>query len=57
VLNREVAEALKSPEVQKYSSQAGMDARGMASKDLQKRIESDVEKWSQLIAKAGIEKR
>jgi tripartite-type tricarboxylate transporter receptor subunit TctC len=57
VLNREVAEALKSPEVQKYSSQAGMDARGMAPKDLQKRIESDVEKWSQLIAKAGIEKR
>ena len=57
VLNREVVEALKSPEVQKFSNESGMDARGMASKDLAKRIASDVEKWSQLIAKAGIRKR
>jgi tripartite-type tricarboxylate transporter receptor subunit TctC len=57
VLNHAVNEALKSPEVQKYSIEAGMDARGMASKDLAKRIHSDVEEWSQLIAKAGIQKR
>jgi len=56
VLNREVAEALKSPEVQKFSNESGMDARGMASKDLAKRIASDIDKWSQLIAKAGIQK-
>jgi tripartite-type tricarboxylate transporter receptor subunit TctC len=56
VLNREVIEALKSPEVQKFSSESGMDARGMASKDLAKRIASDIDKWSQLIAKAGIQK-
>ena len=56
VLNREVIEALKSPEVQKFSKESGMDARGMASKDLAKRIASDIDKWSQLIAKAGIQK-
>ncbi len=56
-LNRAVDEALKSPEVQKYSAAAGMDARGMSSADLQARIKSDVAKWSQVIDKAGIEKR
>jgi tripartite-type tricarboxylate transporter receptor subunit TctC len=55
VLNREVVEALKSPEVQKFSTESGMDARGMSTKDLTARIKSDVDKWSQLIAKAGIQ--
>src|SRR5262249_6731725 len=37
-LNRAVGEALKSPEVQKFSNDAGMDARGMSPDDLQNRI-------------------
>jgi tripartite-type tricarboxylate transporter receptor subunit TctC len=57
VLNREVTEALKSPDVQKFANSAGMDARGLDSQDLEKRIKSDVQSWSQLIAKAGIERR
>jgi tripartite-type tricarboxylate transporter receptor subunit TctC len=57
VLNREVTEALKSPDVQKFADGAGMDARGLDSKDLEKRINNDVQKWTQLIAKAGIERR
>ena len=56
-LNRAVDDALKSPEVQKFSSAAGMDARGMSSDDLRKRIQTDVAKWAQVIEKAGIEKR
>jgi tripartite-type tricarboxylate transporter receptor subunit TctC len=56
-LNRGVGEALKSPEVQKFSNDAGMDARGMSPDDLQNRIKSDVAKWSQVIEKAGITKR
>ena len=56
-LNRAVGEALKSSEVQKFSSGAGMDARGMSSGDLHNRIKSDVAKWSQVIEKAGIKKR
>ena len=56
-LNRAVGEALKSPQIQNFSSAAGMDARGMTPDDLQKVIISDVAKWSQVIAKAGIKKR
>jgi tripartite-type tricarboxylate transporter receptor subunit TctC len=56
-LNRAVEDALKSPEVQKFSSAAGMDARGMSSDDLRKRIQTDVAKWAQVIEKAGIAKR
>jgi tripartite-type tricarboxylate transporter receptor subunit TctC len=56
-LNHAVAEALKSPEVQKFSNAAGMDARSMSSDDLHNRIKADVLKWSQVIANAGIQKR
>ena len=56
-LNRAVEDALNSPEVQKFSSAAGMDARGMAPDDLRNRIKSDVAKWAQVIEKAGIAKR
>jgi tripartite-type tricarboxylate transporter receptor subunit TctC len=56
-LNRAVNEALKYPDLQKFSSAAGMDARGMSPEDLQNRIRSDVAKWSQVIEKAGIKKR
>jgi tripartite-type tricarboxylate transporter receptor subunit TctC len=56
-LNKAVDEALKSPEVQKFSIAAGMDARSMSSDDLRKRIKSDVAKWSQAIEKAGIQKQ
>ena len=52
-----MVEALKSPEVQKFSNDAGMDARGMSSEELRSRIKSDVAKWSQVIATAGITKR
>jgi tripartite-type tricarboxylate transporter receptor subunit TctC len=57
LLNRAVDGALKSPEVQKFSSEAGMDARSMSPDDLRNRIKSDVAKWSQVIEKAGIKKR
>ena len=57
LLNRAVDSALKSPEVQKFSNEAGMDARSMSSDDLHDRIKSDVAKWSQVIEKAGIKKR
>lgn len=57
LLNKAIGEALASPEVQKYSSAAGMDARGMSSADLSARIKSDVAKWTAVIDSAGIAKR
>jgi tripartite-type tricarboxylate transporter receptor subunit TctC len=56
-LNEAVVEALKSAPVQKFSQEAGMDARGMSPEDLHARISSDVAKWSQVIEKTGIQKR
>lgn len=56
-LNHGVVEALKSAEVQKFSQAAGMDARGMSPEELHDRIKSDVAKWSQVIARTGIQKR
>ncbi len=56
-LNRAVGDALKSPEVQKFSGVAGMDARGMSSDNLRKRIQANVAKWAQVIEKAGIAKQ
>lgn len=56
-LNHAVVEALKSAPVQKFSQDAGMDARGMSSEELHDRIKSDVAKWSQVIARTGIQKR
>ena len=57
LLNRNIGEALKSPEVQTLSTKAGMDAHGMSSADLSARIKSDVAKWTLVIDKAGIKKR
>ena len=56
-LHNDVVEALKSPEVQNFSTKAGMDAHGMSSDELRQRIKSDVAKWTLVIDKAGIKKR
>jgi len=56
-LNRAVDEALKSPQVQKFSSEAGMDARSMSPEALHERIVSDVAKWARVIKQAGIAQR
>jgi tripartite-type tricarboxylate transporter receptor subunit TctC len=56
-LNHAVVEALKSAPVQKFSQDAGMDARGMSPEDLHARITSDVAKWSKVIEQTGIQKR
>ncbi len=57
LLNRAVDNALKSPEVQRFSNEAGMDARSMSTDDLRNRIKTDVARWAQVIEKAGIKKR
>ena len=55
-LNHAIDDALVTPEVQKYSAAAGMEARGMSPNDLAKRVHADVAKWTQLIGQAGIQK-
>jgi tripartite-type tricarboxylate transporter receptor subunit TctC len=57
LLNHAVDDALKSPEVQRFSNEAGMDARSMSTDDLRNRIKIDAARWAQVIEKAGIKKR
>lgn len=56
-LHDAIDEALKAPEVQKFSNDAGMDAHSMSSADLSRRIKVDIAKWQQVIDKSGIPKR
>jgi tripartite-type tricarboxylate transporter receptor subunit TctC len=55
-LNHAVDDALSSPEVQKYTASAGMDARSMSPPELGKRIRADVIKWTRVIGTAGIQR-
>lgn len=56
-LNAGVDAALKSPEIQAVSSKSGMDARSMTTADMRVRIKNDVERWRQVIDKAGVPKQ
>lgn len=56
-LNAGIDAALKSPEIQAVSSKSGMEARSMTSADLSVRIKKDVERWRQVIEKAGVPKQ
>ena len=57
LLNREVREASKSPEIQQFATRAGMDARGTSPDGLRERIKSDIVKWSNVVDKVGIERK
>jgi tripartite-type tricarboxylate transporter receptor subunit TctC len=56
-LNAGVDAALKSPEIQAVSNKSGMDARSMTTADMRVRIKNDVERWRQVIEKAGVPKQ
>ncbi len=53
-LNRDIATALASPEVQASLKQLNVEARGSTPQQLSDMLASDVKRWSQVIDKAGI---
>jgi tripartite-type tricarboxylate transporter receptor subunit TctC len=55
-LHDAVAEALASEKVQQFSQSAGMDAKPMQPDALRAQIKADVAQWTELVAKAGIQK-
>jgi tripartite-type tricarboxylate transporter receptor subunit TctC len=55
-LHDAVADALASAKVQQFAKTAGMDAKPMAPDALRAQIKADVTQWTELVAKAGIEK-
>ena len=50
-------EVLADPDVKKKALELGIDARGSTPQDIQTRLKNDIVKWSEVITKAGIEKR
>ena len=56
-LNQALNEVLADPEVRKKALELGIDARGTTPQEIQARLKDDIGKWTQVIEKAGIEKR
>ncbi|MGD9924836.1 MAG: Bug family tripartite tricarboxylate transporter substrate binding protein [Pseudorhodoplanes sp.] len=56
-LNRALNEVLADPEVKKKALELGIDARGSTPQEIQARLKDDIAKWSDVIEKAGIQKR
>ena len=57
VLNKALNEVLADPEVRKRALELGIDARGSTPDEIQARLRDDIKKWTDVIEKAGIEKR
>ena len=56
-LNKAVNEVAANPDVKATTATFGMESRGSSVEELRARIRSDVAKWTETIAKAGIEKQ
>jgi tripartite-type tricarboxylate transporter receptor subunit TctC len=57
ILNKAVVQAVSEPDVKSATAKFGMESRGSSVEELRTRIKSDVAKWAEVIAKAGIEKQ
>ena len=57
VPQKEIREALKSPDIQAKALQFGLDARGTTPEEMQARMRADIEKWAAVIENAGFEKQ
>lgn len=57
MLNKAINDVLPLPDVQERSKKLGMDMRGSTPEAMSARIKADIEKWSAVIAKAGIPKQ
>ncbi len=55
-MHEAVAEALASAKVQQFAHTAGMEAKPMQPDALRAQIKADVAQWSELVARAGIQR-
>jgi tripartite-type tricarboxylate transporter receptor subunit TctC len=53
-LNREITDILNTPDVKDALLQQGMDSEPGASEDFAKRIQGDLRRWGEVVAKLGI---
>jgi tripartite-type tricarboxylate transporter receptor subunit TctC len=55
-LQKALAEVLADAEIKRKLLELGIEARAVSGADLSKRLEADIAKWGDVIAKAGIQK-
>ncbi|MDB5593522.1 MAG: Tripartite-type tricarboxylate transporter, receptor component TctC [Hyphomicrobiales bacterium] len=56
-LNAALRDVLNDPDTKKRALELGIDARPSTPEELSKRLADDIAKWSDVIVKAGVEKR
>lgn len=56
-LNASLVEVLADPAIQQRFAELGVEARSSTPDEIGKRLSDDIEKWSEVIEKAGIPKR
>jgi tripartite-type tricarboxylate transporter receptor subunit TctC len=56
-LNKEANAALASPDVKARLAELGVDARGGTPEEARELLASEIRRWSEVIAKAGIERQ
>ncbi len=56
-LNAALRDVLNDPDTKKRALELGIDARPSTPEELSKRLVDDIAKWSDVIVKAGVEKR
>ncbi len=54
LLNREINEALRQPDVQARTRQVGVVARGSTPEEMHERTKADIAKWTAVIEKSGL---
>lgn len=55
LLSRNIIEVMKLPDVQERAGQLGVEAVGTTPEEMAERIRLDIEKWADVIKKAGID--
>ena len=56
-LNRALRDVLADPEVRKRALDLGIDTKASSPSEIDARMKADIEKWSRVIARAGIQKQ
>ena len=56
-LNKAIHEVVADPDVKKKLLDLGIDSRASTPAEMDAQMRGDIKKWTEVIAKAGIEKR
>jgi tripartite-type tricarboxylate transporter receptor subunit TctC len=56
-LNAALREVLEAPDMKKRALELGIEAKASSPEEILERLKSDIDKWAQVIERAGIAKQ